>query len=403
VTQAVVEDPVVSTEVKTIKYKTLEYYKKGLSRRLDMAETNEQLQHFYIYLKFLDETNAKILKELAKHGPRNVSNLAKATHLPITTVRFRLKKMIDNGLLLVTVNPNLPRLGLAKAFLVTDSKLGRHKDVLERIMGADYWNYIIRCFGKMDGYCAYFAFPARQREELEEYFRRVYSDGVLSSYKLLWITNSHYVSPDFTWYDFRERKWKLQWDEWVDQIHNVSEHLPDVLEDPENFEAMADKADLLIIKELEKDATIDLKKLAEMLKITPQSVGSRYQKHVVERKLIANYNVDIYPFPIDVSDLFNSVIDFKNEEALGRFVNASRGKPFVVSYAKVIGKNSLVTNFYILKREFSNLIETLNRLYREKLINNFSYVTLDPTSYNRQTIAYKNFEDGKWTCDLNKK
>jgi len=350
-----------------------------------------------MYSKFLDETNAKILVELAKYGPRNISNLARAINLPITTVRFRLKKMIDDGLLLVGVNPNLPRLGLAKAFLIADAMLGCSKALLEIIRNADYWTYIIRCYGKMDGYCAYFAFPAEHKNELQNYLKEASSIGILPCYKAFWITNSHYVTPDFIWYDFKEKRWKLQWYKWFNEILNAPEELPDVLKETESYQIMADKADLVIIKELEKDAAIELKKLAKILKITPQSVGNRYQKHIIERNLIANYNVDIFPFPLEVSDLYNFIIDFKDEKAIGKFVNASKGKPFMVSYAKVIGKNSLTTNIYILKREFPKLIESLNRLYSEGLIKNFFYVTLEPTAYKRQTIAYKHFENGKWT------
>lgn len=368
-----------------------------------MARNQNRLQHFYAYFKFLDETNAKILKELSRHGPRNISSLANATNLPITTVGFRLKKMVENGLLLVTINPNLPKLGLAKALLIADAMLGRHDVLLEVIKNIDYWTYIIRCYGKMDGYCAYFAFPAVYRKKLEEYISEASSKGVYSHHRFSWITNSYYVSPDFSWYDFADRTWRFPWNEWISEVLHAREDLPVALRDTQDYRIMADEADLLIIKELEKDAAIELKKLAAVLKITPQSVGNRYRKHVLGRNLIANYNTDIYPFPLEVSDLYNFTIDFKDEKAIGRFVNACNGKPFVVSHARVIGENSLTTNVYILKKEFPNLIDALNRLYSHGLISNFFYVTLDPTAYRRQTISYECFKDDGWTYDSGQK
>lgn len=364
-----------------------------------MASANNQL-HFSKYLKFLDQTNAKILKALARYGPRNISNLAKATSLPVTTVRFRLRKMVEKGLLLVTINPNLPKLGLVKAFVIADSTLGHHDHLMKTIENADYWTYIIRCYGKMDGYCAYFAFPAERKRELENYFEEASSLGIFSGHKLSWITNSYYVTPDFACYDFKERKWKLQWQEWMNAIMNAPKELPYNLREADRYETVADKMDLYMIKELEKDAAIDLTKLSKTLRITPQSVGSRFQKHIIERNLIANYNVDIYPFPLEVSDLYNFIIDFDDEEALARFANGSDGKPFIVSFAKVIGKNSLVANVYILKREFSELIRSLNLFYSKGLIKDFHYVTLDQASYKRQTISYRCFENGKWSYDF---
>jgi DNA-binding Lrp family transcriptional regulator len=365
-----------------------------------MAGTYNQLQHFSKYLKFLDERNAKILRALAGYGPRNISNLAKVTDLPVTTVGFRLKRMVESGLLLVTVNPNLPRLGLSKGFLVADAMLGRHDHLLESIKNAGYWTYVVRCYGKMDGYCAYFAFPAQRQKELEDYFKETSYLKILSRYRFFWTTNSCYVTPNFVWYNFRERTWRFQWQEWIDEILRASEELPESLRENGCHRIMIDEADLLIIKELEKDAAIDIKKLSEILRITPQSAGSRFQKHIIERKLIANYNVDIYPFPLEISDLYGFIVDFHDEKALAKFVNASEGKPFIVSFAKVISKNSLIANIHILKGEFPNLVRSLNHLYSEGSVKDFYYVTLDPASYKRQTICYRYFQNGRWVYDL---
>jgi len=356
-----------------------------------------QIQRFNRYIKFLDETNAKILKALGQYGPRNITTLAKATNLPITTFRFRLKKLIEEGVLAIKVSPNLSKLGLAKAFFIAEAKLGGHNTLIEVVRNTDYWTYIIRCYGKMDGYCTYFAFPAEHRNELRNYLKRANLSRLFPRYQFFWITNSHYVCRDFSWYDFEEKLWRFQWHRWIKDISNASEDLPDILKETGDYQIMADKTDLLIIKEFEKDATIEFNKLAKILKITPQSVGARYHKHIIERKLILSYVVDVYPFPIQISDLYNFIIDFKDERTVAKFVNASNGKPFMVSYAKVIGRNSLIANIYILKTEFPNLIKSLNRLYSEGLIKKFFYVTLNPMSYKRQTIAYKNFENGKWT------
>ncbi|MDH7563928.1 MAG: hypothetical protein QHH24_03465 [Candidatus Bathyarchaeota archaeon] len=365
-----------------------------------MASLRHQLRHVYEYFKFLDETNAKILQKLATVGPRNISALAKATRLPITTVRFRLNKMIEKGQLLVTVNPDLPKLGLAKAFLAANASLGCHDTLRKAIESTEYWTYMVRCYGKIDGYCAYFAFPHESMEEVEEYFREICARKIVTDYKLFWITNSFYNSPDFSWFDFKKKEWKLPWERWVKEILEASEELPAILREPQSYEPLVDKADLLIIKELEKDATIDLKKLAKILKITPQSVGTRYKKHIVARNLVANFNVDIYPFPLEISELFNFIIRFTDEKRLAKFAKASDKKPFIVSYAKAIDHDLLIANIYILKSEFPKLINSLNRLYSEDVITDFSYATLDPTSFRRQTISYEYFADGRWATNL---
>ncbi len=360
-----------------------------------MTKITNKASRFFDYFKFLDEVNAKILEAAGKYGIRNITMLAKAANLPVTTVSFRLRKMRKKGQVLVTVNPNLYKLGLAKAFMVAEAPFGSHEKLFMAIRNTDYWTYIIRCYGKFDGYCAYFAFPANHKKELEDYWRKASHLHIITNSKFFWITNSRTFPPDFSWYNFEERKWIFRWKEWIDEVLNASKELPEILKDPAEYNIAVDKRDLLIIKELEKDESIEFKKLAKIVGITPQSVGVRYRK-IVERNLIADHNVDLYPFPLEISDLYAFIIDFSDESSLAQFVNACEKKPFVVSYAKIIGKPSLVINIYILKKEFPQFMNSLSRLCKEGIIRSIFYVTLDPTSYRRQTISYEYFENGVW-------
>jgi DNA-binding Lrp family transcriptional regulator len=363
----------------------------------------KNLQHFFHYRKFLDRVNAAILEGLAECGPRNLSVLAKSLSLPVTTVRFRLNKMIKNGLLLVNANLNMPKLGLIRGFLAAEAFLGRQDALFKVILNSDYWTYIIRCFGKVDGYCAYFAFPFEYETELQKYFEEAARMKIFSNHKFFWITNSMVFPPNFSWYDFDKREWRFQWEKWVAEVLQASSMLPQILKDPEDYSVMVDKIDLLILKELEKNGNISLKELTKVVKITPQSIGYRFKNRITKKNLIVNYNIDAYPYPMQVSDLCNFKIGFADEEKLAKFVNASNRKPFMVSCAKIIGENSSIANIYIPKMEFPNLIKSLNRLYSEGVIKNFTYVTLDPKAYKRQTISYEYFESGKWTYDAEEK
>jgi hypothetical protein len=84
---------------------------------------------------------------------------------------------------------------------------------------------------------------------------------------------------------------------------------------------------------------------------------------------------------------------------VGKFTNACEGKPFVVSYSKIIGKNAILANIYLIKTEFPNFAAVLNRLFVEGFITDFFYVTLDQATYRRQTISYEYFENGRWLYD----
>ena len=347
------------------------------------------------YFKSLDETNAKLLEALGEIGIRNITLLANSTKLPVTTVSFRLKKLMKEKVL-VTSNPDLSKLGLAKAFLIATAPLGRQTTLLETIRNTDYWTYIIRCYGKFDGYCAYFAFPASHMKELEKYIKEAKNLQVFTHSQFFWTTNSRVIPPNFSLYDFKKKEWTILWEKWVNDVLTGSSELPEAIKEPYEYQVLVDKKDLLIIKELQKDESIEFKKLAEIVGITPQSVSFRYHKHILGRNLIIDHVVDVYPFPPLLSDLYVFIINFNNEKNLAKFANACENSPFVVSYSKIIGRDSLIVNVYILKTDFPNLIKALNSLFTKNLIKSFTYATLDPTSYRRQTISYEYFENGKW-------
>jgi len=355
------------------------------------------------YENTLDQTNIKILEALRHYGPRNIKSLAQSIEVPDTTVRFRIEKMTKQHLLLITARLDLTKLGLAKGFLVAESPLGRQDVLRQVIKQTDYWKYIARCYGKFDGFIAYFAFPAKKRKELQKYLKEAAKLKGISKHLFFWTTNTFFDYPCFDWYDFDKKKWKFYWDEWIKEVLNSSEKLPEILEEPRSYSLLADESDLLILKELEKDATQSFRKLAKIIGITPQSVHYRWYNHIVKRKLILKYYTSFQPYPLQISDFYHFIIKFRSKKSLAKFSNSLKRKPFITGCTKAIGKNILIVGVNVPKMEFPNLIRSLNSLYNEGLINNFLYVKLDIMSHEHQTISYEFFKDNEWRYDHKKK
>ena len=355
------------------------------------------------YLKMLDPTNAKILEALGKHGPRNVLALARTIGLPPTTVNFRIKKLIKGGLLKVRTNLDYSRLGLIKAVLIAESKPGQEEKLQQVIHNVGYWTYMVRCFGKYDGYYSMFAFPAEHKMRFEEYLEKATQLKGLSRHLLFFTSNFTEVAPNFEWFDFKSKSWTFQWKSWVDEVQNASEKVPQRLMDPQSYSIRADKADILIMKELEKDGALKFTQLAEVSNMTPQGVRYRYSKHIVGRSLFTDYEVAILPYPLPISDMCSFVIGFDREEKLAKFANSLQSKPFIFKYAKVIGRQSLVVHTYTPKVEFSQFLDSMNRLTERRLIQDFLYINLDVASFKRQTMSYEFFRKDKWIYAHDKK
>lgn len=363
----------------------------------------EDFEWMLQHLKMLDPTNARILEGLGKHGPRNILALARAIGLPPTTVTFRIKKLMKEGRLIVRTNLDYSRLGLMKAVLVAESKPGQERKLQQVIDNLGYWTYMSRCYGKYEGYYTIFAFPVQYRKELEEYLDEAKQLTTFSHYIFHRTTNFAEAAPNFDWFDFKSKSWNFKWKSWISEVQNASGKLPRELMEPKTYSTQVDETDVLILKELEKDGTTRFTELAGVTNITPQGVRYRYHKHIVGRGLLTDYQVSRLPYPLAASNMCSFIITFESQENLAKFVNSLQNKPFILTYAKVIGQHSFIVHTYTPKTEFSRFINSMNRLTEKRLIKNFLYVTLDVASFKRQTISYEFFKENMWTYDHKKK
>jgi len=363
----------------------------------------EDFEWMLHYLKMLDPINAKILAGLSRFGPRNISFLARSVKLPATTVAFRIKKLIKKGYLQVRTNLDYSKLGLMKALLIAETAGGLEEKLRQAVESTEYWTYTIKCYGKYNGIYALFAFPAEHKDKMEAYLKEAVRHKAMSHYVFFWVANLCEVPPNFDWFNFKSKGWEFQWRQWISEIFKASETPSERLIEPEKYQTMVDETDLFLLKELEKDAFLEFTKLADVLKMSPQGVRYRYNKHVMKHDLIADYEIAIFPYPLLVSDMCSFIVHFQNEKALARFSNTLSNKPFILNYGKIIGRNSLLMHSYTPKTEFPNFINALNNLVKRNLITNFFYVNLNIPSFKRQTVSYEFFRDKSWTFNYKEK
>ncbi len=362
----------------------------------------EDFEWMIHYLKVLDPVNAKILTGLGKFGPRNTSFLARSLKLPATTVAFRIKKLIRKGFLQVRTNLDHSKLGLMRAVLLGEAA-GRLEKLRRAVENVGYWTYIADCYGKFNGIYALFAFPVEYKDRLEAYLRKVARSNVMSSYVFFWTANLCEVPRNFDWFDFKEKAWRFPWQQWTNEVLRAAAKPPSSLLEPEKYQVSVDETDLFLLKEFEKNAFVAFTKIAGILRMSPQGVRYRYYKHVVERGLISDYQIAIFPYPILVSDMASFVLHFRNQEALAKFTNTLPNKPFILSYGKIISQNSLVMHSYTPKTEFPHLIKVLDSLVESNIIADFFHVNLDIPSFARQTVSYEFFRNESWVFNYDGK
>ncbi|HLE75904.1 MAG TPA: winged helix-turn-helix transcriptional regulator [Candidatus Bathyarchaeia archaeon] len=362
----------------------------------------EELIRVSGYMKMLDQTNAKIIEALSRHDPRNIVAIAKSVDLPNSTVAFRIKKLMKKIDLEVNARVDFNKLGLARAFVFAEAFPGRWNTLWDALEDLGYLTYITKCYGRFYGCYSIFAFPADCKRKLKEYFDEAKRFKAISNFLFFWTTNLCEVHPNFDSYDFKKKRWIFQWEKLMEEIRNASDHLSEKLLDPKDYPIMADERDLVLLRHLEKNGVLTFKELAKTAKMSPRNVAYRYKKHLIERKLISDHMVWFLPYPYQISDICSFVIEFENEKALAKFANSLDDKVFILSYAKVLSKNTLITNTCLPKTEFPKFMGLLNCLAEAHLVRDFFHVALTLDPHKRGGVPYEFFKEGTWKCNIDK-
>lgn len=172
--------------------------------------------------------------------------------------------------------------------------------------------------------------------------------------------------------------------------------MPPTLIEPKDFPILGDKFDVLMLKELEKDATISFIDLAKILKISPQLARYHYQKHIIERGLIESFEVTAFHFGRSDSDFSFFIFEFDSQEKLAKFASSLLDKSFVKALGKILGENTLFGYLYLPRTESRKFLKALATLVQNGTLKSYRYAIQDFTRTSRSTIPYQCFKNKKW-------
>ncbi len=260
-----------------------------------------------------------------------------------------------------------------------------------------YWLWVARCLGECNGYFSLHAVPSANRQDFEQYLDRIVASGVASSYRLFWLEETHSPYFNFDYYSTVGKTWKFDWHGWLKDLTGQSG--PGVSKVQSLSSRSFDKRDLVILKEMVKDARTKLSDMGKILELTLPAVKYRFDD-LLQRGFIHEYVVGILPYAPEISDLFEVRLDFTSEKSLRSGETVLAGLPFLNSYSPVRNSNSISARVYLPRSEMSNLLTLVSALVREHVLSSFSYVLLDPSTIQAQTLESNNYDDGSgWHYD----
>ncbi len=341
-------------------------------------------------MSVLDAENIKIISVMKKFGPRNLQHISRKSKVPYPTVYTRVNKLEKERLLRTFVYPNYSKIGLSRAILLVTPAHGRELLTREALKIPNYWIRIIRCSGECNGYYSLHAIPAEHRQDFEHYAEQLVTSGLVSEYRIFWLGEFTSNIPNFEYFDLKRKTWKFTWPSWLKMF--VDQAPTPKLEQTVSQKTNFDKNDLLILKDLTKDARTKLSDFAKLIGITLPAAKYRFD-NLVRKGLVQDWVISLLPYPPETSDLIELRLDFRdegvlvaNEKVLGRL-------PFVLDYSRVRGSNSITTRVFLERSEVNNLLTLLSALVRRSVLERFSLLILDWMTIEAQTFSFEYFTD----------
>jgi len=351
--------------------------------------------------KRLDSLDIKILEALGVYGPRSISKLAKKINASVPTVRDRVKQLKSHFSLYLHVKVYHTFIGLKKAFVFARATPGHERLLWKSLKANGYWLYLTARYDTPESFYGIYGIPIDHTEEFKQFVEQTEKMRIAQNIDLLWSTSIHTVNLTDNWYAHETEQWVFEWNKWIESIESQGTSLPYTLVEPQSYPQKADRIDIIILKELQKNAECKLRDMAKLLDVSPQIVQYHFKNHVIAKGLIEGYRV-LLPHFEALSDSYCFRFNFHNEKNMAKFALSVKDKPFVRSIGKIFGKPALFIQIYIPRKEFRGFTDSLSKLIRNDLMKSYDYAIEDPSRNQAQTISYEFFKDKSWIYDHKK-
>jgi DNA-binding Lrp family transcriptional regulator len=351
-------------------------------------------------IKQLDDTNVKILTAMWKYGPRNLLEVSRRTGIPFTSVYHRVAKLERKSKRVATLAPQVAQLGMMRVVVMVTASPGAEDRVTLALKLPNLWRSIDRCEGSYTHLSVHYV-PVKFLSQFKRYLRRLTELKLVTQCKT--ILTGEYIPnfPDFGYYNPAINQWSFAWNKWLDGLKRKPSK---TIEDPTGYAVCADKKDLLIVKELQKNARRSFADLAPILGISLQGVKYHFDKKLIPSGIVKYYGFDVWPYPEEVSAYHEILLEFPNKQAMNRFFSLVDELFFVLGVAKVLRQNALFVRTYTLQTQVPSLFAFLSQMARQGLLETYSSVRQSFISREAQSVSYELFEDGiGWTFDLRKR
>lgn len=348
--------------------------------------------------KQLDSTNIKILSAMRKFGPRNLLEVSRRTGIPFTSVYHRMAKLEAKSGRVAYLIPQVSKLGMVRVVVLVAARAGSEERVLAALKIPDFWRSVNPCEGNFTHQSVH-AVPVKFIHDFKAYIRHLSEVGLITQYRIVTTGEQYPNFPNFKYFNPVANEWKVPWGLWLKALSRVTP--TKTMDDPKSYSVLVGRKDLLIIKELEKNARRTFADLAPIVGITLQGVKYHFDKILVPKGIVQNFAFDLHPYPIEVSAYHEVMLEFTNKRNMNKFYSLIGDLFFVLGVSKVLRKNSLLIRTCILQSQLLNMFKFFSEMAKSGMLDSYSSVRLSFVGRETQTISYELFDQEKgWVFDL---
>jgi hypothetical protein len=233
----------------------------------------------------------EIFKGIQELGPRNIKRVCELVGVPYAKGLACYKHVSENLRLKVCASANAESLGLITAFFTinpTQTFMPVALDSLKHLP-----SLLQLCLDITDGQTLFGTIYLPSNEAGYEYpslFEKLKKEGFIENYSVSLFTQRLRYTVPMEYVDWETGELRFDWNKLVEKL--PEDTVIGLLE-----ENMADKTDLLLLKELEFDATRSFTELSRIIQrkhgahIGVKKLLYHYTEHVVKRKLLSRYRV----------------------------------------------------------------------------------------------------------------
>ncbi|MEM3404465.1 MAG: hypothetical protein QXJ17_08025 [Nitrososphaeria archaeon] len=348
-----------------------------------------------------DEEMKLIVEAIKKYGPKNVSEIARATGIPTETVRYRIKNQLKDMGIRFHVSINYLKLGLIRSWILLDFSIQSLKNApefLDMLAKRGYLTY----YAKVIPYGFYIAIStlpyaaiSRYRDLLDEFVRL----DILKEYRMIDLQYLKHLSLRPEYYDFATRTWSIPWNTIDSNLKKDAKSIQiDYSRSP------IDRVDLLILKELQINASQSISSISKKLDIPEKQVRYHYKSHLLGSNIVDGYiirwqgdklhlsNKYILSCFLEFSDLLSSDVPYIHK--------VLESLPFTWMIALSVDRTKLVSQISVpIAFYHDTLVYLSNKLniYKEK----YKVYNIDYYNAESYTLPYESYSDNiGWYADI---